>query len=79
MVSSSDDTNPNLKSESVLEFSPKTPSVPVPTSSSTPNISLLSAAAFKRVMRSEGAQCFSAFICNPVDVSGRRVTPASEC
>ena len=29
-------------------------------------------------MRSDGAQCFSAFICNPVKVSGCRVTPASE-
>ena len=78
VVSSLDDTNPNPKSESVSEFSPETPSVPVPTSSSTPNISLLSAAAFKKAMRSEGAQCFSAFIHNPIDVSGCRVTPASK-
>ena len=74
VVSSSDDTNPI----SVLEFSSETPSVPVSTSSSTPNISLLSAAASKKVMHSEGAQCFSAFIRNPIDVSGRRATPASE-
>ena len=29
-------------------------------------------------MRSEGAQCFSAFIHNPVEACGRRATPASE-
>ena len=74
VVSSSDNTNPI----SVSELSPKTPSVPVSISSSTPNISLLSAAAFKKAMRSEGAQCFSAFIRNPINISGCQVTPASE-
>ena len=29
-------------------------------------------------MHSDGAQCFSAFICNPVKVSGHCATPASE-
>ena len=67
VVSSLDNINPI----SVSEFSLETPSVPVSTSSSTLNISLLSAAAFKKAMRSEGAQCFSAFIHNPVDVLGR--------
>ena len=88
MVSSLDDINPISVLEfspetpsvsiSVSKFSPETPSVPVSISSSTLNISLLSAAAFKKAMRSEGAQCFSAFIRNPVNVSGRRATPASE-
>ena len=73
VVSSSNDTN----SESVLESLSEAPSVPV-SPFSTPNISLLSAAAFKRAMCSEGAQCFSAFIRNPVHVSGHHVTPASE-
>ena len=72
VVSSSDDTNPI----SVLESVPETPSISV--SPSVPNISLLSAAAFKKAMHSEGAQCFSAFIHNPVEASGRCATPASE-
>ena len=35
---------------------------------------------FSKVMCSDGAQCFSAFICNPVKVSGSgcHATPASE-
>ena len=45
---------------------------------SVPNISLLCAAAFQRAMHSEGAQCFSAFIRNPNEVSGCHATPASE-
>ena len=72
VVSSSDDTNTNSVSEPVSG----TPSISV--SPSVLNISILSAAAFSKVMRSDGAQCFSAFIRNPIKVSGHCVTPASE-
>ena len=67
MVSSSDDTNTNSVSEPVSG----TPSISV--SPSVLNISILSAAAFSKVMHSDGAQCFSTFIRNPVKVSGHHV------
>ena len=84
MVSSSDDTK--LRKTSVpisvpipdpVSVSDPAPSTPT-NSGTTPNISLLSAAAFQKAMHSEGAQCFSAFIQNPNKAAGRRVTPASE-
>ena len=71
-MSSSDDTNTNSVSEPIS----RTPSIS--DSPSVLNISILSAVAFSKAMRSDGAQCFSAFICNPVKVSGHRATPASE-
>ena len=84
MVSSSDDTK---MCKTSVPVSVRTPD-PVPISDPTPltfsnssttlNISLLSAAAFQKVMDSKGAQCFLAFIWNPNKAAGCHVTPASE-
>ena len=84
MVPSLDDTKlrkssvpvsvPTPDPVSVSDPAPSTPS----NSGTTPNISLLSAAAFQKAMCSEGAQCFLAFIQNPNEAAGRHATPASE-
>ena len=83
VVSSVDDTNMRKISVPVSPvYVSVSSSSEIPLSStnsmSTPNISLLSAAAFQRAMHSKGAQCFSAFIQNPDEASSHHVTPASE-
>ena len=82
MVSSSDNTKLRKTSVSVPTPDPDPVFDPAhlttTNSGTTPNISLLSAAAFQKVMHSEGAQCFSAFIWNPNEAAGCHVTPASE-
>ena len=47
-------------------------------SSTTPNISLLSATTFQKAMHSKGAQCFSDFIQNPNEATGCCATLASK-
>ena len=84
MVSSFDDTKLHKTSVPVSVPTPDPVSVsnPAPStptnSGTTPNISLLSSAAFQKAMCSEGAQCFSAFIQNPNEAAGRHATPASK-
>ena len=77
MVSSLDDTKLHKTSVPVSVPTPDPASIsnpaPSPTTNAgtTPNISLLSAAAFQNAMHSKGAQCFSAFIWNPNEAAGR--------
>ena len=72
VVSSLDNINTNSVSEPIFG------TLSLSDSPSVPNISILSAAAFSKAKSSDGAQCFSAFIRNPIKVSGRHATPASE-